>query len=164
MAHQAERALDTVELRRLVDLYCLLTDRRDYVGVAALFLPDGSLTTSFAPAAVGRVTIQESLQSSLARFAEIGGFYADGMLTQHAAISQVCDFEGDTATGVVCGQARLGGPGAGGFALLNVLRYEDEYRRVGGRWRFRSRRIVRLWTERASVLDHGSRASTLPTA
>lgn len=142
--------LDAVGLRVLLDRYCLLTDRQNFTHVAELFCSDGSFTSSYAPPAVGRDAIARTLRSSLTRFAEVAGLGPEGLLTQHTALGLVYEIEGDTATGTVQGQARLTADGAA-EALLNVLRYEDEYRRLDGCWYFRSRRVVRLWTERAEA-------------
>lgn len=144
-------AEDRIELRALIDTYGVLVDQREFDRVAGLFVPDGLLTTSVGPPAVGRRAIATSLESALAWFADRHGLVGK-LVTQHLMANHVCELRGVTATGVVYATARLGGPGgASPRAVINVLRYEDRYERVGAQWRLRSRGIVRLWSEEARL-------------
>jgi ketosteroid isomerase-like protein len=74
--------------------------------------------------------------------------------TLHVMTNHRVMLDGDCATGVVYGLAHHtteldGRP----HTLVMALRYEDEYRREGTRWRFAQRKITRLWNETRPLMN-----------
>ena len=149
----SQTALSAVrtDLRDLVDRYALYVDRGEYERVAELFGSDGTLCTSVSAAVSGKDAIVASLRSALSWFAQQYDFELDGLRSHHFVGNHVCAIDGGQATGTAYCLARLGEPNQK-VVILNVLRYEDSYQLTESGWRFRSRAVVRLWTEQPVVV------------
>ena len=116
------------QIRELAMVYCHRLDARDLSGVAALFSRDGVFVTPGTFAA-GRADIEAFYTERMAKFE----------FTFHYPHTHVVVLERDgRATGVVTQHAEHG---IGGACILAGLRYDDDYVREEGAWRFASRAI-----------------------
>jgi uncharacterized protein (TIGR02246 family) len=127
-ALRIQRLEDERELRELAARYGRAIDDRDIAGVKELFCPDGEFRDGTGNAlATGREAIGDYYR----------GFVDSYTFSIHVPLTQLVEsIEGDEARGWVLGRAELGEADRTGVA---TMRYEDEYRRIGGRWRFASR-------------------------
>ena len=126
------------ELRALVDAYALAVDERDRTDFSYLFAPDGVLVIAGADGAeshryVGRDEIA-TVPDRLARYER----------TFHLVSTHRCRIDGDTASGVAYCEAHHR---AGGHDAVRYIRYDDDYVRVDGAWRFGSRTVTTRWIE-----------------
>jgi hypothetical protein len=139
------RALDLLELRRLVDAYASAVDERDGAAMAALFVPDGSLLVYEA----GSDELAFSYQghAELATVAtEMERLYTR---TFHFVGNFVCDIDGDRATGSpYCVAQHLRDDGRGPQVVVMPVRYRDTYVRTPEGWRFEQRICTVQWRER----------------
>jgi hypothetical protein len=143
---------DRIALRELVEAYAALADAGDLEAFGALFADDASLSMhdGNGPAVggySGRPDIAQ-IPSKLSRHA----------LTVHLVGTCRWLVEGDTATGVVHGEAHhvsepLAGADQGARTdQIMTIRYDDRYRRgADGAWRFEHRAVHKLFTRTVEV-------------
>lgn len=147
-----EESIDRLELRELVDAYARALDRRDPAAVAALFVEDGRLVTTFPPGSeevplvrTGRAAIADALGRGLSRY----------HATTHVIANHVVDLRPSPDSNTVNGETSClahhvyQGPGARRI-LVMALRYHDSYVRATHEprhWRFAERRLVLEWSE-----------------
>jgi uncharacterized protein (TIGR02246 family) len=127
---------DRLALQELSARYARAVDRRDYAAFVALFAPDGVLCgPGYAMKAHGE--IEQGIRL-------IEQYEA----TQHCVHNQLFDVRGDSATGETYCVARHVYAKDGVRRKLDMgVRYQDEYRREQGAWRFVRRELVLDWTQ-----------------
>jgi hypothetical protein len=135
------------ELRDLIARYCHLVDGRDFDGIVALFAPHGSFSTPW-DRAEGHDALHTWFETRIAKYE----------FTYHFPHSQLVEFHGDDrATGVVSMHAEHG---IDGVCKPAGLRYDDEYVRTNGVWRFASRhlsfRYYLAWSEMNGAFHEGA--------
>ena len=122
---------DREAIRELLHGYCLCVDSGDADKWVDLFTDDATFTVQR-----GSFGIEGPVTGRAALHRLASGFRADGL---HFSSNAVIDVQGDEATvtsyvlvlqGTDDPNVRLGG------------RYQDQLRRVDGRWRFASRQLV----------------------
>jgi ketosteroid isomerase-like protein len=126
---RVRRLEDRLALRELVARYALAIDDRDIDAIAAMFTADGRFRSRDGVMdASGREAVIEQFRG---RFGALGP-------TNHIAHDQICTFsaDGDSASGIATSHAELW---RNGRAFVTALRYDDQYRREEGRWRFADR-------------------------
>lgn len=123
------RVEDRLELLELSGRYHQAIDDRDIPALVALFTADGKFVHTDGSGPVGRDAIERF-------YVDILGGYGMSVHIPHAQVIE--RLEGDDASGWVLAHAELS---VGDTYVVVALRYEDEYRRVDGRWRFASRTL-----------------------
>ncbi|MGH2938822.1 MAG: nuclear transport factor 2 family protein [Solirubrobacterales bacterium] len=143
MGMRIEEVGDRIEIRRLVDEYALAVDTRDAERFAALFAADATLS----------VVEPDEQEPSLAytgreELLTVVELVASFKATYHVMTNHVVQIDGDTATAGTYGLTHhlSESDERGLYDTLMLLTYQDELRRVDGRWRFQARRIERQWT------------------
>ena len=132
---------DEQDLRRLAELYAEGADRRD----KDLW---GSIVTEDCVIEAPGIRL-EGRANIMAALDVMGGLYK---ATQHRVHNQVVTVEGDSAWGETCSTAdHLSHPGPAQSVLTWAIRYQDRWRRVGGRWLFSHRVLVLDWTDTRAV-------------
>ena len=127
---------DRFALQELAARYARAVDRRDYAAFSALFTRDGVLCgPGYSMRAHDEITkgirLIEQYES-----------------TQHCVHQQLVDVNGDAATGETYCVARHVYEKAGVRRKLDMgVRYQDEYRREQGAWRFARRELLLDWTQ-----------------
>ncbi len=121
------RLADAEAIRDLARRYAHCVWQRDVEGAVELFCEDGVMDTGDRPALRGREEMREAYQQMFTQ-AELCPFVHNHVLR----------LAGDTATGTcyLDLRARLEGKRMTGFGY-----YDDEYVRLDGEWRFRSRKL-----------------------
>jgi hypothetical protein len=124
---------DRFALRDLSLDYCRAVDDRDLETLGELFCVDGEFVHGDQTvSAVGREAVRDFYSG---RFVGMGP-------SVHIAHTQRLDAVTEqTATGTVMGSAQMA---INGRTVVAAIRYQDEYRRSDGRWRF-ARRTLRFW-------------------
>jgi uncharacterized protein (TIGR02246 family) len=122
------RVADRLELEELPARYSRAIDDRDIPALLSLFCEDATFAHGDGSiAAHGIEQIERFYRDILSHYS----------FSLHLPQTQVVErIEGDHAVGWVLGRAELAENGR--FAVA-AMRYEDQYRRVAGRWRFASR-------------------------
>jgi hypothetical protein len=140
------RAADRLALRDLVETYARGADRREPELVASLFGETGVLSRADAPGEPGWVRNGaaeiEGPMRRLSRYDVTTHFLGQQSVWFDAA-------DADRATGeTYCLAHHL--HVVDGLQVNDVMsiRYQDEYVRASGRWRFATRTLVVDWTER----------------
>lgn len=133
-----ERRIDRIESRfaiqELVTAYCEACDEHDMPRLAGLFTEDAVFDSpSGVLRAVGRDAIAEMF---VAAFRVRG----PGYHWTHDLTVGFDDADPDRATGLVSSHAETF---VNGVASLAAMKYDDEFRRVAGRWLF-SKRVIRF--------------------
>lgn len=134
-----ERMQAEWEIKDLSHRYAQAVDRGDGKAWAALFARDGVLKVGEGKE-LGLDIIEGIPERQLARYAR----------TFHGVLTQVVNVHGDTADGEVYCIARHiwtdyhNTPGSMPFSLSHdvVIKYQDEYRRENGHWRFARRGLI----------------------
>jgi hypothetical protein len=140
---------DRSELNELAFRYASAVDGRDRESFLAVFHPEGRLAT-FAPDAETPFSVQTG-HGELAWIPVAMTERFDA--TMHVMTNHLIEISGDEATGsVYCSARHLITNLMGGMDLVVLIRYEDRYRRDGGRWRILDREIHFLWTETYATL------------
>jgi hypothetical protein len=134
-----------VALRLLVDTYARHVDRRDTDAVAALFSAQGRLVAHFYSSADGSPTVRTGR-------AEIAAALVAGLErylgTTHVVGGQVLDIEGERASGeTVCLAHHVYERDDGRRLLVMAVRYQDEFVREAGTWRFAERQLRLDWRD-----------------
>ena len=127
---------DRLALQDLSAQYARAVDRRDYAAYVALFTTDGVLCgPGYAMKAHGE--IEKGIR-----------LIEQYETTQHCVHNQLVDVHGDTASGETYCVARHVYEKAGMKRKLDMgVRYQDQYRREQGTWRFARRELVLDWTQ-----------------
>ncbi|MGY1616131.1 nuclear transport factor 2 family protein [Geodermatophilus sp. SYSU D00691] len=155
-----------LELQELLGRYALAVDDHDADALAECFTDDAVFASPNSPPSVGRDAVVDFFR---VRFDRYGA-------TLHVPHFQVLhELTGDRARGTVVARAELA---TADDTVVTVFRYEDEYARDGGRWRFRRRDVLTLyamplreltagglaWPERKRWPGRAPSASELPPA
>ena len=149
---EAERDVAAaVALRLLVDSYARHVDRRDTEAVAGLFSADGRLVAHFhsgpdgSPTVrTGRDEIAAALVAGLARYEA----------TTHVVGGQVVEVDGEDAKGeTVCLAHHLYRRDGARRLLVMAVRYDDDFVRQSGIWRFAQRQLRLDWRDDRPVTE-----------
>jgi hypothetical protein len=129
-----ERRLAVVEAKLeigdLLTRYCISVDDRDMAALADCFTVDGQLIGKDGrDPGIGRAEVMSRYRS---RFASLGPTYH----WTHNHIITIDEESLAEASGIVLSHAEIW---RSGKAYVAALRYEDRYRKEGGRWRIASR-------------------------
>ena len=140
-------------LRQLVDIYARGVDRSDTEAVAGLFSAQGRFVVHFRPrrdgsptVRTGRAEITDALVAGLAPY----------LATTHVVGGQVLDVDpdGQGARGeTVCLAHHVYQRDEGRRLLVMAVRYQDEYVRESGEWRFAERQLRLDWRDDRPLAD-----------
>jgi uncharacterized protein (TIGR02246 family) len=124
---------DKLALNELVARYCAALDDCDMEALADLFTEDASFGSTTGKGASGRDTLLGFIESRAA--SEDWSF--------HYPHTHMVELVSDTeARGVVTMHAEMGVDG--GRCIQSAMRYNDEYLKVDGKWRFH-KRLIQYW-------------------
>ncbi len=126
-------AEDRLEIRELIARYNVAIDDGDAEGWASMFTEDGVFD-----GIVGRFEGREEIAGFCRRYSTEPK-YADFRACQHWVDNVVIEGGGDEAT--LRADHLMVQPTAEGGRILLVARYDDEVRRVDGRWLFARRHV-----------------------
>lgn len=138
---------DLAALRRTADLYARGADRRAKDDWRAVLADD--------------VVIEGPGFCVAGREANLGSIdhlaYAF-KATRHLVHNQLAEVDGDTAQGETYSTAehRIAGADGADMLMCWAIRYQDEWRREHGTWRFTRRTLVVDWQEMRPVHDVGA--------
>lgn len=134
---------DEEALRKLVERYFHALDERDMDAIGECFTSDAQASFN------GSGAVLEGRDTILRAFTYISTF----PLSTHVLGNTWIDLE--KSTGVVHAVAYLKASdgGGGGRMLVRGLRYDDQYCKEGGQWRFRHRSHRALWQYAADFVD-----------
>lgn len=136
LEQRIRRLEDREAIRELVARYGIVIDDRVIDGIADCFTVDGAFRSRDGVLnARGREAVVEQFHG---RFAVLGP-------SNHFTHDHIIEFDPqnpDRATGLVTSHAEVVRHGE---AMWTALRYEDEYRREEGRWRFADRLLSFLY-------------------
>lgn len=142
------RLEDKAAIEDLVVLYGFVMDERDEDGVRRLFCPDATLRSG--DGVVGTAGVDAIVETYLGRWSVLGP-------TNHVSHGHVVRLDAgdpDRATGLVAAHAEVV---RHGVTMLVALRYEDEYCREGGAWRFHAREMSYMYYVPATEYAEGVR-------
>lgn len=146
------RLEDIEAIRRLKSRYCDACDDGHNVGaVAELFAPDAVWQSTDHGTHRGHDEIRTAFRS----FGEAISF------SQHNATNLDIEMDGDRATGTWHFIGVLDFYEAS--AVLGLIRYEEEYAKIDGRWRIQHLRAVRQGLLPIDGLRHAASAGASPT-
>ena len=120
------------EIQDLVVTYATLLDDHQWEAVGALFTHDGVFASPNSTTQ-GRQAIVDNFRTKLAP-------YAWTLHDPHGHAVEIDD--DDHARGTVIAYAELASAEA---TVVTSIRYHDDYRREGGRWRFASRNVLSVY-------------------
>lgn len=137
-----DRLLAEAACIKLQHLYCMTADRNDVEGFVALFTEDGSITVPEHPAFVGHAAIRAAMQA-----------LADtGITNRHVTTNTIINVEDAATASGLCYltvYASAEAPDAQGFRPLDlpstVGEYEDQFQASAQGWRFKSRKLTRVF-------------------
>lgn len=132
MEHADERTLrdlvDREAIRDLVSRYAHCVWRQDVEGAVRLFTENGEMDVGDRPPIKGRAALRAEYQRMIA-----------GPQLQPFVHNHLIELHGDAATGVCYLDLRAT---MNGTSMIGAGHYEDHYVRVGGEWRFQSRKLT----------------------
>lgn len=133
-----ELMIDQAELRHTAELYAQGADRRDKALWTEIMTTDCHLSGPGFDLP-GRDAVLSSLDALTAMYS----------VTQHRVHNQTVQISGNRAEGETYGSALHIADSDGRKTLVDwAIRYQDQWRRDGGVWRFSSRTLVLDWEER----------------
>lgn len=136
-----ETIIARAELRRTAELYAQGADRRDKDLWIEIMTADCRLQGPGFDLP-GRDAVLSSLDALAAMYS----------MTQHRIHNQTVRISGDRAEGETYGSALHIADSEGGKEIVDwAIRYQDQWRREGGIWRFCSRTLVLDWEERRKI-------------
>lgn len=131
------RLVDEAALRRTAELYARGADRRDKALWASIVTADCLIE---APGIL--LSGREQIVAALDIMAQLY------VATQHRVHNQTVSISGDRANGETYGSADHLSERDGQRTLLTwAIRYQDQWRREDGEWRFARRSLILDWTE-----------------
>lgn len=134
---------DEWEIRRLALLYARAMDRNDPEILDEIFTEDGVIDRA-GQLRTGRAAVRKAPAMLNERY----------LSTVHSVHNQLITVTGkDTAEGeTYCHAEHLERDRGGGNTVYTMaIRYQDQYVRDGGKWRFKRRTLVVEWTDVRSV-------------
>ena len=136
LARRIQRIEDTLAIQQLPIRYAMAVDARDVDGWLDLFVPDvrvGRETT-------GREALRQAITPQLRQFYR----------SIHQIVGHRIDLvDADSATGSVYCRAEHE---VGARWVVMAIRYDDEYRKVNGRWLFARRKELHWYA--ADLVEH----------
>jgi ketosteroid isomerase-like protein len=119
---------DLEAIRNLARRYAHCVWQKDLAGAAALFTEDGEMDTGDRPVMKGRSAILESYTQLM------------GDAVFHPFVhNHLIELDGDRASGTCYLDLRAS---IAGESMIGSGVYHDRYARVGGEWKFRSRKLT----------------------
>lgn len=132
LERRVQRLEDRLEIGELVVRYATLLDDAQWDALGELFTQDGVFGSPHSTTA-GRAEVVENFRVKHAPFT----------WTWHDPHGHVVEFvDDDHARGTLIGYAELGNEET---TIVTSIRYQDEYRRDEGRWRFARRHVLSLY-------------------
>ena len=129
---RVRRLEDRFEINDLLVTYAVLLDDRQFEAVSRLFTEDGEFASPNSTTS-GRTAIAENFEAKHAPFT----------MTLHDPHASSCFFTGpDDARGTVLGYAELANEE---HTIITNIRYQDDYRREAGIWRFARRHVLSVY-------------------
>lgn len=136
---------DQLELRRLVETYGRYADERAFEDFAELFTADGGMEV-YTPGEPEPLTVATGHEELALVPRGNDGFPQ----TFHFVGNHYVEVFGDTAEGLTyCMAHHLQEEKAETETIVMLIRYNDRYARVDGRWRFTFRKLRIEWIEYA---------------
>ena len=138
---------DRIAIKELVDAYAHDADRRDSVGQANLFAPDGSIEIyEHEPSKTARpLAILKGRDQLQKGFAGLKKYDA----TMHLNGQTDLQVNGDSATGeTYCLAHQFWNDHGQPIMLVLGIRYYDNFIRINGSWFFTKRKLIFDWTDR----------------
>ncbi len=149
LEQRVRRLEDRFAINDLVVTYATLLDDAQWDALGQLFTEDGVFASPNSTT-TGRAAIIENFKVKHAPFP----------VTWHDPHGIVVEFDDDDhARGTVIGYAELANADD---TVVTSIRYQDDYRREDGRWRFARRHVLSLYG--MSVQEHGAGALGLVRA
>ncbi len=142
LEQRIRRLEDRFAINDLVVSYATLLDDAQWDELGDLFTLDGVFASPNSTT-TGRAAIIENFKKKHAPFPAT---WHD----PHGVVVEIDD--DDHARGTVIGYAELGSPG---LTVSTSIRYQDDYRREDGRWRFASRHVLSVYGMPLSELAAG---------
>lgn len=134
---------DLEALRLTAEIYARGADRRCRADWESVLVPDVII--------IGPGFSVEGLEGNLASLARLGEMFK---ATRHVVHAQHATVEGDGAKGETsCTAEHRLESKEGDVLLVWAIRYQDEWRRVEGGWRFTRRELIVDWEEVRPVRD-----------
>lgn len=157
-------AVDRAAIEQLEAEYLFAMDWGDAESYADLFAPDGVLEWARGRA-VGPVEIREEVKRFKALIAQVYGRDVDGkpVVLRHFVTNPAIFIHGDRAKGRIY-WFEIANNGPGHTPVIGSFgHYEDEMRKVDGRWKFVSRRIFNeQLDDRRAGAENPVRSATIP--
>lgn len=139
LEQRVRRLEDRFAINDLVVQYATLLDDAQWDALGELFTTDGVFASPNSTT-TGRAAVIENFKVKHAPFPA----------TWHDPHGIAVEFDDDDhARGTVIGYAELASPDA---SVVTSIRYQDDYRREDGRWRFAKRHVLSLYG--MSVQEH----------
>ena len=145
MERRVARLEDRAEIAELLARYAFLIDDHRFDELGELFTPDARFGSPGS--------MHEGRPAIVGNYRALGEAYP---VTLHEARGFVLDFtDDDHARGEVLGFSEQS---SGTSTVVTSFRYDDEYVRLDGRWRFASRQVRTLYAMSHSELASGGLA------
>lgn len=126
MSAELQRLIDEAAIIRVKNEYAWARDNADIDAFMALYAPDARTRLGFMGSADGIDEIRANLEARLPQ--------SPRGTRAHVLSNPVIDIDGDTARGRWYIQVHRIDPETGERSISIIGRYEDEFRRVDGKW------------------------------
>ena len=136
LERRVERLESRIEIEELVTAYARACDEHDMPWLESLFTEDAQFDS---PSGVMRADNRDEI---MAMFVEAFKIRGPGYHWTHDPFIRIDDDDPNTATGTVLSHAETT---PNGLVSLAAMKYNDDYRRVDGRWLFSCREIQFLY-------------------
>lgn len=135
-----QRRISRIESRNaimdLIPQYSRVIDEHDLEGIVSLFTPEGYLRNA------GRQMDARGHEGIRALYRQVFTMLGPSFHYSHNHLIRFDEKDEDRATGSVTGHSETFRKGA---QYLAAIRYDDEYRRIEGRWLFQGRQLNFLY-------------------
>lgn len=139
---------DKLELKELVDTFSILADEKNTNAQMALFIEDAIVKSYKSGELISELQGHKAIGDGFATFLDLFD------TVYHLNGQQTIEVDGDKANAIsYCQVVLIGNRNDKRIMTTQGVRYQDEFRRVDGKWRIAARTSNFVWMDEKEIIE-----------